>query len=453
MAGNKKLTLWDATMLIMGSMIGSGIFLVTAGIAKVTPYPGLILLSWVFTLIITLFGALSYGELAGMFPAAGGQYVYLKEVFGKRIGFLYGWTVFSVIQTGTIAAVGIAFAKFTGIFLPWISDQHVLIPLFGRFNLNTQNLLAIVVIWLLTGVNLRGLSLGAAVQNIFTVTKILAIILLIIIGIWLSMTMPAVQTVPFLPDTWDNGLLLAFFSGLTGSLFSADAWNNITYTAGEVDNPRKTIPVSLIIGTGTVCLLYLLANVGYTGVLTVQELQEAPHGRVGALLMEKAFGNTGGMLMAALVMVSTFGCINGLILSGSRLYAAMAQDHCFIPMAAKMNRHEVPQNSLILQAVWTSLLAMSGSYGQLLDFVMFATIGFYVLTILGLFILRFKRPEAERPYKVLLYPFLPLIYILLCAAFCFSVAVLQGEQVIWSLAIVATGFPVYWLIRRFVHSA
>lgn len=444
----KGLGLLDSSMLIMGSMIGSGIFIVSADMARQLQSPGMLLLAWIVTGILTIFGALSYGELAAMMPKAGGQYIYLKEAYSRLMGFLYGWTLFGVIQTGTIAAVAVAFAKFAGVFWPGIASTNVLLDL-GFMTFSTQQLVAILCIWALTLLNFREVSTGALVQNILTFAKVGALLMVILLGLWLGFRQPNVGAhfETNWPDTVDLNLIGLFFVAMVGSAFSADAWNNITFTAGEVRNPQRNLPLSLLIGTGVVIGLYLLANVAYLAALTFQEIQTADQDRVGTLLMQKLLGPAGLYAMAALIMVSTFGCLNGIILTGGRVYYAMAKDRLFFPQAARLNKNGVPANSLVFQALWASLLTLSGSYGDLLDYVMFAVLLFYIFTVIGLFILRKKRPEWNRPYRVVGYPLVPIIYILLAAGICISLLVYKPQYSFSGLGIVLLGIPVYYVLK------
>jgi basic amino acid/polyamine antiporter, APA family len=451
-AGNKLfrgLSLLDASMLIIGSMIGSGIFIVSADIAKEVGTPGLLLLSWVVAAIITIFGALSYGELAAAMPKAGGQYVFLKEAYNKLMAFLYGWTLFAVIQTGTIAAVGVGFAKFTGVFWGDISKDNHLLEI-GDFSISTQQLLGIIVIWLLTLSNFRAVKSSAILQNLFTFLKIASLVGLIAIGIWVGLNTEGSIShfKPVLPGTITLATIGIFFAALNGSLFAADAWNNVTFAAAEVNNPQRNLPRALLIGTGTVMVLYLLANIAYLAVLPIAEIINAPERRVATLMMQKVLGNMGMYIMAGVVMISTFGCLNGIIMAGARVYYAMAKDGLFFKPAAKLNNNHVPANALIFQAIWASLLALSGSYGDLLGYVMFAVMLFYIFTIAGIFILRRTKPDMPRPYKAVGYPVIPALYILLALAFCVSLLVYM-DYALYGLIIVLAGVPLYYLAGGF----
>jgi APA family basic amino acid/polyamine antiporter len=472
-------------MLVAGSMIGSGIFIVSADIAHQVQSPGLLLIVWAAAGLMTVIGALSYGELAAAMPHAGGQYVYLRESLGPIWGFLYGWTMLLVIQTATIAAVAIAFAKFTAVIVPWFSASAWIwkIGTFGPWQLwfgslgpynvglNRQNLLAILSIVFLTWVNTQGLGFGKIVQNVFTVAKAFSLAALVVLGFWFSTS--AARTAnfthfwrnaslsamhPYPPDhaTWMVGTLTLIGVAMVGSLFSMDAWNNITFTAGEVKNPGRDLPLSLILGTGLVIGLYLLANLAYMSVLPVsgdpngvtplaRGIEFAADSRVATAVLAAIFGPAGAVLMAVAILVSTFGCNNGLILSGARIYYAMAKDRLFFEAAGNVNRHHAPGTALIVQSVWAAVLCLSGTYGQLLDFLIFAVLIFYILTLAGLFVLRWNRPEMHRPYRALGYPVLPALYIVL-ATFVEIQLLRYKPQYTWpGLIIVLLGIPVYVL--------
>ena len=442
-----KLNLLDSTMLVMGSMIGSGIFIVSAGMLRDLGSIENLLLAWIVTGVLTLLAALSYSELGAAMPKAGGQYIYLKEAYGKLFGFLYGWTLFTVIQTGTIAAVAVAFAKFTGVLFPIISEKNILLQL-GSFKITSVQLLGIVVLWVLTISNFREVKKGAFIQNVFTISKIVAILFVILAGIFFIANSESVQW------NWDwsrlslKGIGIGLFSAaLVGSIFSSDAWNNITFTAGEIDKPEKNLPRSLILGTGGVTLLYIFCNVVYVKALSANQIEHAEFDRVGTLLMNTVFGETGAWFMAVLIMISTFGCINGLTLSGSRVYYAMAKDGYFLKSAATLNKNEAPQKALVMQAVWTSILTLSGSYGDLLDYVVFAVLLFYILTVASVFVLRFKQPNLARPYKVLAYPIVPALYIIMASIICISLLIYKPDYSYPGLAIVLLGVPIYFLVK------
>jgi len=493
----KGIGLTTATTLVMGSMIGSGVFIVSADIARLTGSPALLIAAWVVTGFMTISAALAYGELAAMMPHAGGQYVYLRESLGPLWGFLYGWTLFLVIQTGTIAAVGVAFGKFLGVFFPSVSASHWLLGLHWHapklvigpvelggmeVGLNTANLAAIIIIVLLTVVNVFGVRTGAMVQNIFTFAKTAALLGLVLFGIFMGAQAPAIAANFANGAFWKNfswdatfpvtvgasgtvayvGVLTIIAVAQVGSLFSADAWNNVTFTAGEMRNPKRNLPLALAIGTATVIFLYVAVQFIYLRALPLagsstasvtdllaRGIQYAPEDRVGTAVMQVLFGASGAALMAAAILVSTFGCNNGLILSGARVYYAMAKDGLFFRSAGDLHpKYKTPAVSLGVQAVWTCLLCLSGSYGQLLDYIIFAVLVFYILTIVGLFVLRVKRPEAERPYKAFGYPVLPAIYIAM-ALFIDVVLLLYKPQYTWpGLVIVLLGIPVYFLWSR-----
>lgn len=445
---NKKLNLLDSTMLVIGSMIGSGVFIVSAGMLRDLGSVENLLLAWIVTGVLTLFAALSYAELGAAMPKAGGQYIYLKEAYGKMYGFLYGWTLFTVIQTGTIAAVAVAFAKFSGLLFPVISEKNVLLEI-GAFKFTTVQLLGIVVLWTLTISNFREVKKGAFIQNLFTISKIIALLFVILAGVYFVANAETSQW------SWDwsklsfQGIGIGLFSAaLVGSIFSSDAWNNITFTAGEIDKPEKNLPRSLLLGTGAVTLLYISCNLIYVKALSADQITHAEFDRVGTLLMSTVFGETGAYLMAILIMISTFGCLNGLTLSGARVYYAMAKDGYFLSSAAQLNKNESPQKALVMQAVWTSILTLSGSYGDLLDYVVFAVLLFYILTVAGVFVLRHKQPNLNRPYKVFAYPIVPAVYIIMASIICVSLLIYKPNYSYPGLLIVLLGVPVYYWMRR-----
>jgi APA family basic amino acid/polyamine antiporter len=525
----QRLGLFDATMLVAGSMIGSGIFIVSANIARDVGSSGWLLLVWALTGVMTLAGALSYAELAAMMPNAGGQYVYLRESYGSLWAFLYGWTAFLVIQTGFIAAVSVAFANYLGVLVPALGGDNILLripdldiavrasvpwmdePLtfFERkeFTVSAGQLVAVAVIALLTYVNCRGLEAGKWVQNVFTVAKTLGLLLLIVLGLTVAADGAAVER--NLADPW-GGLettsqfaevsefmpvvalagVMVLCGAMVGSLFSADAWNNVTFTAGEVKNPRRNLPLSLALGTGLVIGLYLLANVAYLAALPARatpavaaeikkleervkelekekrkdeaaavkkRLQEIPpfdrgidharEGRVATAVLERTSPNFAVPLMAVAIMVSTFGCVNGLTLMGARLYYAMARDGLFFRSVGRLNGNHVPAVGLVLQGIWSVVLVFSGSYNELLDYIIWAALFFYVLTVTGLFVLRRKRPDAERPYRAFGYPVVPALYVALCAIIMLALLVVKPVYSWPSFLIVLTGIPVYFLWR------
>ncbi len=474
--------LFSATALVMGSMIGSGIFLVPADMTRTLGSPALLIAAWLLTAVMTIIGALSYGELAAMMPKAGGQYVYLREGLGPIWGFLYGWTLFLVIQTGTIAAVGVAFGKFLGVFFPSISAEHWLWHVgAGHVGLNTANLVAIGIITLLTVVNSLGVKLGSAVQNVFTSAKVLALLGVIVVGViaknavamaanfgagWQEFWSGAGLNTAHLIQVGVNGprvmvgALTAVAVVQVGSLFSADSWNNVTFTAGEVRNPKRNLPLSLALGTGVVLLLYVLCNFVYLVVLPLagsdtagtvvgRGIQFAAQDRVATAVMEKAFGAVGAKWMAGAILISTFGCVNGILLSGARVYYAMSRDGLFFKSVGRLNeKTKAPVNSLWVQWAWTCLLCLSGSYGDLLDYVIFAVLIFYILTIVALFVLRFTKSRWHRPYKAFGFPFLPGLYIVM--ATWVSVVLLRYKpQYTWpGLILVLIGVPVYLVWKR-----
>jgi APA family basic amino acid/polyamine antiporter len=436
-------------MIVMGSMIGSGIFIVSSGMARDLGSPMYLILAWVVTAILTLLAALSYGELAASMPKAGGQYVYLKEAYGPLFGFLYGWTLFTVIQSGTIAAVAVAFAKFSAILFPVFSENNVLFEV-ANFKISAAQILGIVVIWTLSLSNFREIKSGALIQNIFTSAKIIALVFVIIAGLYfvLNHAGDAINSSSNIIETSPGLSIGVFCAALVGSIFSSDAWNNITFTASEIDKPEKNVPRSLLIGTGSVLLIYILINLVYVNALPFEAIKNVPSDRVGTLLMQTVFGDIGAVLMAILIMVSTFGCINGLCLSGARVYFAMAKDQLFFKQAEKLNKNQSPQYALIIQAIWASLLTLSGSYGDLLDYVVFAVLLFYILTVSALFVLRKKQADLPRPYKVFAYPYLPALYIIMASVICVSLLIYKPNYTYPGLAIVLAGIPVYFGVRK-----
>jgi APA family basic amino acid/polyamine antiporter len=468
----KSLNLFDTTLLVAGSMIGSGIFIVSADIARVVGSAGWLLVVWILSGVITLFAALSYGELAGMMPQAGGQFVYIKKAFGDLTAFVYGWTVFLVIQTGVIAAVAVAFAKFTGVFIPFFEEGNVLFQIIN-LKITSAQLLAISIIALLTFINTRGIENGKAIQRIFTSAKLIALFALIIVGIYFGFHEGVFAN--NMAHAWDakqlnadnssftslSGLSLATALGLAmiGSLFSSDAWNNVTFIAGEVEKPQRNIPLGLFFGVSIVTLIYVMANVAYLCLLPVdgfstsasvveQGIMFAQKDRVGTAALFVVFGDLAKYLMAALIMVSTFGCNNGLILAGSRLFSSMANDGLFFKKAAKLNKFNVPSNAMVFQGIWSSLLCLSGSYGDLLDYCTFSSLIFYIITIAGLFVLRKKMPDADRPYKAFGYPVVPALYIILTTLICIDLLVYKTFNCGMGLLIIALGVPVYFMFKR-----
>jgi len=494
----QKLGLFDSTMLVAGSMIGSGIFIVSADIARDVGSSGWLMLVWVLTGVMTVIGALSYAELAAMMPHAGGQYVYLREAYSPLWGFLYGWTLFLVIQTGSVAAVAVAFAKFLGVLVPQLGTDQILyrmsdlnislsFPLpwmdeplvfFERkdFTISSGQLVGTAVVVVLTLLNCRGVEAGKWIQNVFTVAKTAGLILLIVLGLTAAANSQAIAL--NMSDWWGGinettrfqavervapagGMLVALMvvgGAMVGSLFSADAWNNITFTAGEVQNPRRNLPLSLVLGTGMVIALYLLANAAYLTALPIEGTKDgatplergiahAKDDRVGTAVLELASPKLGVPFMAIAIMVSTFGCVNGMILMGARLYYAMAKDRLFFQSVGRLNSRGVPAAGLILQGVWSVLLIFSGTYSELLDYVIFAALLFYVLTVTGIFVLRRTQPNAERPYRAFGYPLVPAAYVVLCAVIMIDLLIVKPVYTWPGLIIVLTGIPVYFLWR------
>jgi basic amino acid/polyamine antiporter, APA family len=497
----QRLGLFSATTLVVGSMIGSGIFIVDSDIARGVDSPALYLAAWVVTAVMTIICALSYGELAAMMPRAGGQYVYLRESLGPLWGFLYGWTLFLVIQTGTIAAVCVAFGKFLGVFFPTVSSTHWLwhiahVPaihvgpmVLGNMEIgvSTANLTGILVVAFVAAVNIRGVEFGAIVQNIFTVAKALSLAGLVILGFTIGRNSAAIAANfgPHWSQFWRNagfGTLHPVQVGVAGpivmvnlvvilgvvqvgSLFSADAWNNVTFTAGEIRHPRRNLPLSLVLGTGFVLTSYILASAAYILVLPLhgdphgatvfaRGVQYAAEDRIGAAVLQQIFPHVGGYLMAAAILISTFGCANGMTLAGARVYYAMAQDKLFFQSVGKLHpRFKTPAAGLVVQALWTMFLCISGSYSQLLDYIIFAALVFYMLTIAGLFVLRFKQPDAPRPYKAIGYPVLPAMYIAMAGTVC-AVLLRYKPQYTWpGLILVLLGIPVYLYWSRGAKAA
>ena len=492
----RELGLLDSTMIVAGSMIGSGIFIVPADISRHVGAGGWLILAWVVTGLLTLTAALAYGELAAMMPHAGGQYVYLRESYSPLWGFLYGWTLFLVIQSGTIAAVAVAFMRYVGVLAPSISGTAWIIGPINisssyAISLSAQQLGAILMIALLTYLNTRGIRLGKIIQNTFTLTKTLSLSALVLLGLGIAITGGAVAAnftefwtpqnvvtikpdLSFVPEISATdgllGLFIAFCVAQVGSLFSSDAWNNVTFTGAEIRNPRRNLPLAMVFGTGLVTSLYVLANVAYLIILPIGAIQSAPEDRVGAAALEHVFGGTGAMIMAIAIMISTFGCNNGLVLAGARVYYAMARDGLFFRSTGTLNTHRVPAMALILQGVWTAFLVLprtrlrdaSGSYAidvatgaekygnlysNLLDYVVFSAVLFYVLTVIGIFLLRKKRPDAERPYRAFGYPIIPALYVM-GATTILVVLMVYKTQTTWpGLMLVLSGIPVYLLWR------
>ncbi|HVY91508.1 MAG TPA: amino acid permease [Bryobacteraceae bacterium] len=447
----KGLGLLDATTLVMGSMIGSGIFIVSADVARQVQSPGLLIICWILAALLTIVAALSYGELAAAMPHAGGQYVYLREAFGRFWAFLFGWTTFVVIQTGTIAAVAVAFAKYTGVFLPQVSASNYLIGS-GKLGLTTQQLLAIAIVMGLTVVNTGGIRTGAIVQNIFTAAKVISLLGLAALGFVLGRNPDAIAANFhhfWRGASWNWSVVALVATAMVGPLFASDAWNNVTFTAGEVRNPKRDLPLSLGLGVGVVSALYLACNFVYLSVLTLGQIQTVPEDRVATAVVAVMFGPVATKIMAAAIMIATFGCVNGLVLSGARVYYTMAQDGLFFRRAGELNPEtHAPDFALYIQCGWTILLTLSGQYGDLLDYVIFAVLLFYMLTIGGLFRLRRTRPDMERPYRAVGYPVLPALYIFVAGVI--EVLLLWNKPAftVRGLILVLLGAPVYFLWRR-----
>ncbi|EOR96699.1 amino acid permease-associated region [Arcticibacter svalbardensis MN12-7] len=454
-----SLKLMDATMLVAGSMIGSGIFIVSADISRNVGSSGWLIFVWLITGFMTLTAALSYGELSAMFPKAGGQYVYLKEAFNPLISFMYGWSFFLVIQTATIAAVGVAFAKFTAYLIPQFSEDLVALDL-GFLTISPAQLLSIIIIVFLTYINTQGINSGKIIQTVFTLTKLLSLLGLIIFGLF------AIK-----PDTWNlnwsnmwdmhkinldgstaqyttMAAFGAIAASMVGSIFSSDAWNNVTFIAGEIKNPKRNIGLSLALGTLIVTVIYISTNIMYTGVLSLHEIAAASKDRVAVAASQQIFAGAGTVIIALMIMVSTFGCNNGLIMAGARVYYSMAHDGLFIRRVGKLNKNSVPGFGLWIQCIVACLWCLSGKYGDLLDMISFVVVVFYMLTISGIFVLRAKRPLAERPYKAIGYPVLPILYIIMGLTFCTLLIIYKPNYTWPGLIITLMGIPVYYLIKK-----
>ena len=461
---HRSLRLIDGALLVIGSMIGSGIFIVSADISRTVGSAGWLIVVWALTGLLTLAAALSYGELSGMYPKAGGQYVYLREAYGPMWGFLYGWAFFAVIQTGTIAAVGVAFAKFLGYLVPSMGEGNTLVQM-GEFSITAAQMVGIGIIVLLTAINSRGVEAGKWIGAIFTSAKILAMAALIFAGFILVKDGGAIWNMNW-SDAWaaksitkneDGSILHGFLNGgplilalcgaMVGAIFSSDAWNNVTFIAGEIKRPERNIGLSLFIGTLVVTLLYICMNLMYLNVLSMSEIAFAQQDRVALAASTKLFGAVGTTIIALLVMVSTFGCNNGLILSGARVYSTMARDGLFIPAAGRLNSKGVPAVALWMQCIWAAVLCLSGKYGQLLDYIVFTVLIFYILTIGGIFVLRRKRPDLPRPYKAFGYPVVPILYIALASFICIVLLKVKTETTWPGLLIVILGVPVYYVVK------
>ncbi len=452
------LGLFDSTMIVAGSMIGSGIFIVSADITRNVGSAGWLIAVWLITGFMTLTAALSYGELSAMFPKAGGQYVYLKEAFNPLAGFLYGWSFFAVIQTATIAAVGVAFSKFLAYIVPGLGPENILADL-GIIKINAGQLVSIVLITFLTYINTKGIQGGKMIQTSFTVVKLLSLFGLIIFGLllaakgsiwhanwtdaWQMTTRNAEGAV--IGGVAGSAILGAIAASMVGSIFSSDAWNNVTFIAGEVKNPKRNIGLALFLGTLVVTIIYVSANLMYISVLPLNEIASAPQDRVAVAASKAIFGDIGTYVIAVMIMISTFGCNNGLILAGARVYYTMAKDGLFFKKTGELNKNNVPEFALWIQCIVASILCLSGKYGDLLDMISFVVVMFYALTILGIFILRKNRPDAERPYKAFGYPLLPAIYILMAIAFCVLLIIYKPAFTWPGLIIVLAGIPIYYI--------
>lgn len=455
----KELGLLDGTMLVVGSMIGSGIFIVSADIVRQVGSAGWLTIIWVLTGLITVVAAVSYGELSAMFPKAGGQYVYLKESYNKLIAFLYGWSFFAVIQTGTIAAVGVAFSKFAAYLFPPLSDENILFTI-GSFNLNAAQIVSIITIIFLTYLNSRGVKDSKMLQTVLTIIKILSLAGLIIFGfllaakseIWNANWTNAFELQSYNKDSssWlpisGSAIIAAISAAMVGSVFSSDAWNGVTFIAGEIKNPKRNVGLSLFLGTFIVSIIYILANMMYLAVVPLQDIAFAKSDRVAVVASQSIFGDSGTIIIAVMIIISTFACNNGLIMAGARVYYTMAKDGLFFKKAATLNYASVPSWALWVQCFWASALCLTGKYGDLLDFVVIIVLIFYILTIYGIFILRKKRPDAERPYKAFGYPFLPALYIIIATALSIGLLITKFSTCGWGVLIMLTGIPIYYLM-------
>ncbi len=467
----KRVNLFDGISIVAGAMIGSGIFIVSADIARNVGSPGWLMVVWLITGIITIIGAVSYGELASMMPHVGGQYVYLKEAYHPLVGFLFGWTTFLVVQCGSIAAVGVAFAKFTGVLIPWVSENNILVHL-GPLRINSTMVVAITMISFLTWLNTRGIVTGKTVQNVFSSTKVIALIGFVVIGLFVANSISSFEINKEV--FWDAGqrgsdnqiiplsgfaLVAAIGTALVGSLFASDAWYNVTYISGEVINPKRNVPLSLFFGTLIVSVIYILVNFIYIKVLPLsgspdgpdvlsRGIQFATDDRVATSAMFAILGDYAAIIMAVFIMVSTFGCNHGLILTGPRVYYAMAQDGLFFKKAGEINRFGVPGFAIAVQGIWAVLLCLSGTYSNLLDYVIFAVLIFFTLTISSIFILRVKRPDIPRPYKAFGYPVIPAVYILTTLTIMVILLIYKPKYTFPGLIIVLLGIPVYYLWKK-----
>ena len=457
----RELTLLDGIMLVSGSMIGSGIFIVSANMLLNIGSAGWLILAWVLSSIITIMAAVSYGELSAMFPQAGGQYVYLKESYNKLIAFLYGWSFFAVIQTGTIAAVGVAFAKFTSYLYPAFSENNILFKV-GSFKISAAQLLAVGSVLLLTFFNSKGVRNAKFLQTFFTVIKIASLFGLVILGfslaydseIWNANWANAWDAKSYDATTgsWVSigGAVLfsALAASMVGSLFSSDAWNGVTFISGEIKNPKRNVGLSLLLGTAIVSIVYVITNLMYLAVMPLEAIAFAPQERVAVVASQFIFGEMGTYIIAIMIMISTFGCNNGLVMAGARVYYTMAKDGLFFSKAKNLNKFHVPSWGLWIQGVWASVLCLTGKYGDLLDYVMIIVMIFYILTIYGLFILRKKRPDLPRPYKAFGYPIIPFVYIVLASLFCMVLLVDRTSTCGWGVVIMLSGIPIYYLTKK-----
>lgn len=457
----RELGLLDGTMLVVGSMIGSGIFIVSSDMVRNVGSAGMLIAMWVITGLITVIAAVSYGELSAMFPKAGGQYVYLKEAYGKLIAFLYGWSFFAVIQTGTIAAVGVAFSKFAAYLYEPFSDQNILYEV-GSFKLNAAQIVSIITIILLTYLNSRGVKNSKTLQTVLTIIKIASLLGLIAFGfmlgakseIWDANWADAWANRNFVADTgqWitigGSTIVAGIAAAMVGSVFSSDAWNGVTFIAGEIKKPERNVGLSLFLGTTIVSLLYIMANVMYLAVVPLDEIATAPSDRVAVVASQYIFGSVGTIIIAVMIMISTFACNNGLIMAGARVYYTMAKDGLFFKKAGHLNEVGVPAWALWAQCIWASALCLSGSYGALLDFVVIIVLIFYILTIYGIFKLRKTMPDANRPYKAFGYPVLPMLYILLASALSVALLIYKTSTCGWGVLIMLIGIPVYYIINK-----
>lgn len=456
----RELGLLDGTMLVVGSMIGSGIFIVSSDMIRNVGSAGMLILMWIVTGVMTVIAAVSYGELSAMFPKAGGQYVYLKEAYGKLIAFLYGWSFFAVIQTGTIAAVGVAFSKFAAYLYEPFSDENILYEM-GSFKLNAAQLVSIVTIILLTYLNSRGVKNSKTLQTFLTIIKIASLLGLIVFGlilgakaeIWNANWADGWATRNYVKDSgqWINvggtALMAGMCAAMVGSVFSSDAWNGVTFIAGEIKNPKRNVGLSLFLGTMIVTILYILANLMYLAVVPLDEIATAKADRVAVVAAQNIFGGIGTYIIAVMIMISTFACNNGLIMAGARVYYTMAGDGLFFKKAGHLNQAGVPAWALWAQCVWASALCLTGKYGDLLDFVVIIVLIFYILTIYGIFKLRQTMPDAERPYKAFGYPFLPALYLVLATALSLGLLVFKTSTCGWGVAIMLAGIPVYYMTK------